>query len=169
MTNNTQIGNIMSCCQKGMILPPTMDPSKSKPAFQIQVYKMPLNLNQFELVPSQALLVPYANRTALATAWANLQHRTVPSPLPCADNCKISINWHLLTDFRGGWSSQLTLFNWDDAAFADWSVAVQMDNSTPGFEKAYSFNQSQVKREEQHNTDAGFTGTKLSGGESRWN
>ncbi|CAH1454444.1 unnamed protein product [Lactuca virosa] len=238
MTNNTQIGNIPFCCRNGTILPPTMDPSKSKSAFQIQVYKMPPDINRSELVPpqnfkingrlnpdyncgppvrvspsespdsgglpgstavsswqlvcnitqpkgssprccvsfsayynesiipcptcacgcrntnpgtcsaaapalflpSQALLVPFENRTALATAWAHLKHRNVPSPLPCPDNCGVSINWHLLTDFRDGWSSRLTLFNWEDEAFADWFVAVEMDKSTPGFEKAYSFN-----------------------------
>ncbi|CAI9267812.1 unnamed protein product [Lactuca saligna] len=236
MTNNTQRGMIPFCCRNGTILPPTMDPTKSKSAFQIHVYKMPPDLNRSELIPpqnfkisgrlnpdykcgapvrvsptefpdpsglpgptavsswqvvcnitqakdssprccvsfsayynesiipcptcacgcpnsrtcsatapamflpAQALLVPFENRTALSTAWAALQHRAVPNPLPCGDNCGVSLNWHLLTDYRGGWSARITLFNWDDSSFADWFVAVEMDKSAPGFEKAYSFN-----------------------------
>ncbi|KAL4560268.1 hypothetical protein LXL04_032418 [Taraxacum kok-saghyz] len=236
MTNNTQRGNIPFCCRNGTILPPTMDPSKSKSAFQLHVYKMPPDLNRSELIPpqnfkitgrlnpdykcgppvrvspskfpdpsglpgstavssfqvvcnitqpkdsnprccvsfsayfnesiipcptcacgcpaartcsttapamflpSQAQLIPFENRTLLSTAWAALQHRAVPNPLPCGDNCGVSLNWHLLTDYRGGWSARVTLFNWDDTSFADWFVAVEMDKSAPGFEKAYSFN-----------------------------
>lgn len=239
MTNNTQRGMIPFCCRNGTILPPTMDPSKSKSAFQLHVYKMPPDLNRSELIPpqnfkitgrlnpdykcgapvrvspsefpdpsglpgatavsswqvvcnitqakgssprccvsfsayynesiipcptcacgcpssrssrtcsttapamflpAQAQLVPFENRTLLSTAWASLQHRAVPNPLPCGDNCGVSLNWHLLTDYRGGWTARITLFNWDDTSFADWFVAVEMDKSAPGFEKAYSFN-----------------------------
>ncbi|XP_076934355.1 COBRA-like protein 7 [Bidens hawaiensis] len=238
MTNNTQIGNVPFCCRNGTVLPPTIDPSRSKSAFQIQVYKMPPDMNRSQLIPpqnfkisgrlnpdytcgppvrvsptefpdpsglpgptavsswqvvcnitqatgvapkccvsfsayynesiipcptcacgcrginpgtcsttspalllpSQALLVPFENRTALATAWASIKHRTVPNPLPCSDHCGVSINWHLLTDYRGGWSARLTLFNWEDAAFPDWFVAVQSDHFAPGLEKVYSFN-----------------------------
>ncbi|KAL8263409.1 hypothetical protein R6Q59_024758 [Mikania micrantha] len=244
MTNNTKWGMIPFCCRNGTILPPTMDPSKSKSAFQLQVYKMPPDLNRSELVPpqnfkisgrlnpdykcgapvrvspsefpdpsglpgstavsswqvvcnitqakdssprccvsfsayynesiipcptcacgcprgsssqtcsasapalflpSQALLVPFDNRTALSTAWASIQRRSVPNPLPCGDNCGVSLNWHLLTDYRGGWTARVTLFNWDDTSFADWFVAVEMDKSAPGFEKAYSFNASSLE------------------------
>lgn len=53
MTNNTQRGMIPFCCRNGTILPPTMDPSKSKSAFQLHVYKMPPDLNRSELFPPQ--------------------------------------------------------------------------------------------------------------------
>ncbi|KAJ9559265.1 hypothetical protein OSB04_013879 [Centaurea solstitialis] len=243
MTNNTQRGMIPFCCRNGTILPPIMDPSKSKSVFQVEVYKMPPDLNRSALVPpqnfkingrlnpdykcgppvrvspsrfadpsglpgstavsswqvvcnitqpkgssprccvsfsayynesiipcptcacgcpsssgrscsttapamflpAQALLVPFDNRTALSTAWAGIQRRTVPNPLPCGDNCGVSLNWHLLTDYRGGWSARVTLFNWDDTSFADWFVAAEFDRSAPGFEKAYSFNGSALE------------------------
>ncbi|KVH99800.1 COBRA-like protein 7 [Cynara cardunculus var. scolymus] len=244
MTNNTQRGNIPFCCRNGTILPPTMDPSKSKSAFQLEVFKMPPDLNRSELIPpqnfkisgrlnpdykcgppvrvspsqfedpsglpgstavsswqvvcnitqakgssprccvsfsayynesiipcptcacgcpsstnsrtcsttapalflpAQALLVPFDNRTALSTAWASLQRRTIPNPLPCGDHCGVSLNWHLLTDYRGGWSARITLFNWDETSFADWFVAAEFDKSAPGFEKAYSFNASALE------------------------
>ncbi|KAI3683943.1 hypothetical protein L1987_84459 [Smallanthus sonchifolius] len=244
MTNNTKWGMIPFCCRNGTILPPTMDPSKSKSTFQLEVYKMPPDLNRSKLVPpqnfkisgrlnpdykcgppvrvspsefpdpsglpgptavsswqvvcnitqaknssprccvsfsayynesimpcptcacgcpsgagsqtcsttapamflpAQALLVPFENRTALSTAWASIQRRAVPNTLPCGDHCGVSLNWHLLTDYRGGWTARVTLFNWDDTSFADWFVAVEMDKSAPGFEKAYSFNASSLE------------------------
>ncbi|KAL2229709.1 UNVERIFIED_CONTAM: COBRA-like protein 7 [Sesamum indicum] len=238
-TNDTTLGMIPFCCRNGTILPPAMDPSKSKSAFQLNVFKMPPNLNRSYLIPpqnwgikgrlnpdykcgppvrvspsqfpdpsgllpdsaamaswqvvcnitqakgssprccvsfsayynesiipcqtcacgcpantdrtcsstapalllpSQALLVPFDNRSMLARAWADLHHFPVPNPLPCSDNCGVSLNWHLFTDFRGGWSARITIFNWDDFAFADWFTAVELDKAAPGFEAVYSFN-----------------------------
>ncbi|KAG7577538.1 COBRA plant [Arabidopsis thaliana x Arabidopsis arenosa] len=237
--NDTDFGRIPYCCRNGTILPRSMDPEKSKSVFQIQVYKMPPDLNmsaitppqswqikgnlnpdykcgppvrvsssQFPdpsglpsnrsafaswqvvcnitqpttpkccvsfssyfndsiipcntcacggctsdrvartcsttspalLLPSQALLIPFENRTKLTTAWAELKHRKVPDPLPCGDNCGVSINWHLATDYRGGWTARVTLFNWGETDFVDWFTAVELRNAAPGFEKAYSFN-----------------------------
>lgn len=251
MTNNTELGDVPSCCRNGTILPPIMDPSKSISRFQMNVFKMPPNLNRSELtppqnwkiegrlnpdytcgppvrvspsefagpwglptettavaswqvvcnitharntnsrccvsfsayynesiipcptcacgcprnasrtcsttspalfLPSQALLVPFENRTTLSTAWANLKHRPVPNPLPCGDNCGVSLNWHLLTDYRGGWSARLTLFNWDESAFADWFVAVELEKTAAGFEKVYSFNGSTLATDGINNT-----------------
>ncbi|KAG4929376.1 hypothetical protein AAZX31_17G029700 [Glycine max] len=91
-------------------------------------------------LPPEALLVPFVNRTAKAVAWASLKHLRVPNPLPCSDNCGVSINWHLYTDYTKGWSARVTLFNWGDTNFADWFAAVQMDKAASGFEKMYSFN-----------------------------
>ncbi|XP_051127679.1 COBRA-like protein 7 [Andrographis paniculata] len=238
-TNDTNLGMIPFCCRNGTILPPAMDPAKSKSAFQINVFKMPPNLNRSILsppqnwgikgrlnpdykcgppvrvspsqfpdpsallpdtaamaswqvvcnitqpkdasprccvsfsayynesiipcptcacgcpdntartcstsspalfLPSQALLIPFENRTTLATAWADIHHFPVPRPLPCSDNCGVSINWHLFTDYRGGWSARITIFNWDDVPFVDWFTAVQLDKTAPGFEAVYSFN-----------------------------
>ncbi|GLT45744.1 hypothetical protein SLA2020_195530 [Shorea laevis] len=239
--NDTTLGQIPSCCRNGTILPPTMDPSKSRSSFQMQVYKMPPGLNRSELsppqnwningtlnpdyacgqpvrvspsqfpdpsglpsnttafaswqvvcnitqpkgmspkccvsfsayyndsvvpcgtcacgcsssttstcsttasamlLPSEALLVPFENRTDMAKAWADLEHLPVPNPLPCGDNCGVSINWHVYTDYTNGWSARITLFNWDETAFADWFAAVELDKAAAGFEKTYSFNGS---------------------------
>ncbi|KAA8549000.1 hypothetical protein F0562_000684 [Nyssa sinensis] len=237
--NDTNLGMIPFCCRNGTILPPSMDPSKSTSVFQINVFKMPPDLNRSQLfppqnwkingtlnpdyvcgppvrvspsqfpdpsglpsestavaswqvvcnitqpkgasprccvsfsayynesvipcktcacgcpsstsrtcsttapallLPSQALLVPFENRTNLAVAWADLKHFTKPDPLPCGDYCGVSINWHLYTDYSNGWTARVTIFNWDDTAFADWFAAAEMDKAAPGFEKAYSFN-----------------------------
>ncbi|XP_010558433.1 PREDICTED: COBRA-like protein 9 [Tarenaya hassleriana] len=95
------------------------------------------------LIPPDALLVPFENRTALTVAWAALKHYPVPNPMPCGDNCGVSINWHLASDYRGGWTTRVTIFNWEEINFPDWFVAVQMDKlAVPGYEKTYSFNAS---------------------------
>ncbi|KAG8370479.1 hypothetical protein BUALT_Bualt14G0121100 [Buddleja alternifolia] len=251
MTNNTNLGMIPFCCRNGTILPPEMDPSKSKSAFQINVFKMPPNLNRSDLtppqnwgirgrlnpdykcgppirvsptqfpdpsqqlpgtaamaswqvvcnitqpkgasprccvsfsayynesiipcptcacgcpsstdrtcsstspalyLPSQALLVPFDNRTTLARAWADLHHFPVPNPLPCSDNCGVSLNWHLFTDYRGGWSARITIFNWDETAFVDWFTAIELERAGPGFEAVYSFNGSAMNLNGINNT-----------------
>uniref|UniRef100_A0A7N0T758 COBRA C-terminal domain-containing protein n=1 Tax=Kalanchoe fedtschenkoi TaxID=63787 RepID=A0A7N0T758_KALFE len=92
------------------------------------------------LLPPEALLLPFENRTAKALAWAALKHRTVPNPMPCGDNCGVSLNWHVLSDYTKGWSARITLFNWEDESYADWFAAVEMDKAALGFEKVYSFN-----------------------------
>lgn len=238
-TNDTKLGMIPFCCRNGTILPPAMDPSKSVSAFQINVFKMPPDLNRSSftppqnwkiegrlnpdykcgppvrvsptqvpdpsgllpdtavfaswqvvcnitqpkgatprccvsfsayynesiipcptcacgcpsnttrscstkapalLLPSQALLVPFDNRTKMSLAWADINHLPVSNPLPCGDNCGVSINWHLFTDYRGGWSARITIFNWEDASFADWFTAVELDKAAAGFDAVYSFN-----------------------------
>lgn len=237
--NDTLVGLIPFCCRNGTILPPSMDPSKSTSAFQLQVFKMPPDLNKTQLfapqnwkisgrlnpdyqcgppvrvsptqfpdtsgldsttsavaswqvvcnitqpkgskprccvsfsafynesivpcptcacgcpsnisptcsktapallLPSEALLVPFANRTTKALAWAELKHFQVPNPLPCGDYCGVSLNWHLSTDYNRGWSARITLFNWESASFSDWFAAVQLDKAFAGYEAMYSFN-----------------------------
>lgn len=96
--------------------------------------------NSAMLLPANALLVPFENRSSLATAWAQLKHLPVPNPMPCGDNCGVSINWHLYTDYSSGWSARITIFNWDETAFVDWFAAVQLDKATPGFQAMYSLN-----------------------------
>ncbi|EOY06641.1 COBRA-like protein-7 precursor [Theobroma cacao] len=247
--NDTTLGLIPKCCRNGTILPRTMDPSKSSSVFQMQVFKMPPDLNRSELSPPQnwkingtlnpdykcgppvrvspsqfpdpsglpnttavaswqvvchitqpkgaspkccvsfssyyndsvvpcrtcacgcsntahpcsttapaillppeALLIPFENRTAMAKAWADLKHLTVPNPTPCGDNCGVSINWHVYTDYSRGWSARITIFNWDETAFPDWFAAVQMDKATPGFQKMYSFNGSALELNGVNNT-----------------
>ncbi|KAL6562162.1 hypothetical protein OROGR_003169 [Orobanche gracilis] len=92
------------------------------------------------LLPTDALLVPFANRTKKALAFARIKHQTIPRKLPCPDNCGVSINWHIDSDYKNGWTARLTLFNWDDFAFPDWYTAVQLKNAFPDFDKVYSFN-----------------------------
>lgn len=91
------------------------------------------------LLPADALLVPFDNRTEKAIAFAELKRRNLPNPLPCGDNCGVSINWHLLTDFNDGWTARVTLFNWGTEDIVDWSAALQLEKAMAGFEKVYSF------------------------------
>ncbi|KAG2552563.1 COBRA-like protein 7 [Panicum virgatum] len=244
--NDTQIGKIDNCCRNGTILPKSMDEKQSKSAFQMQVFKMPPDLNrtklfppanfkiagasslnpdytcgqpvpvsptsfpdpsgldsttlamatwqvvcnitrtkgakpkccvtfsayynesvipcntcacgcpanrrgptcsttaQSMLLPPEALLVPFDNRTQKAVAWAELKHYNVPRPMPCGDFCGVSINWHVSTDYNKGWSARVTLFNWEDVDMVNWFAAIVMDKAYDGFEKAYSFNATAV-------------------------
>ncbi|BFG27516.1 hypothetical protein CerSpe_137910 [Prunus speciosa] len=241
--NDTQVGKIPNCCRNGSILPPIMDQSKTKSAFQMQVFKLPPDLNrtalypperfkvdgvlnpeykcgqpirvdpaQFPdpsglqatslaiaswqivcnitraktrkpkccvsfsayynesvipcntcacgcsdtkkcnpkahalLLPPETLLVPFENRTKKAIAWASIKHHHVPKPLPCGDHCSVSVNWHLLSDYKDGWTARITLFNWDKANFEDWFTAVQLKKATAGYEKAYSFNGTKIPK-----------------------
>lgn len=240
---DNQIGNIPNCCKNGTLLPAGMDPSMSKAAFQMLVYKVPPELNRTALsppqnwringvvnpdykcgppervrpsefpdpsglisvttavaswqvvcnitrpktrssrccvsfsayyndsvvpcntcacgcpaadsagpltcnadspamlLPSEALLVPFDNRTEKAKAWAKIKHLPLPARLPCGDNCGVSINWHVYSDYRKGWTARITIFNWDkDYTFKDWFTAVEMDRAFPGYENVYSFN-----------------------------
>ncbi|WVZ66147.1 hypothetical protein U9M48_015415 [Paspalum notatum var. saurae] len=232
------VGNVPFCCKNGTLLPPTMDPSKSRAMFQLQVFKMPPDLNRTALyppqnwkisgklnpqyvcgqpirvspqefpdptgllsstpavaswqvacnitrpkkrdskccvsfsafyndsvvpcntcacgcggdtatcdpdaramlLPSEALLIPFGNRTAKARAWAKIKHWRVPNPPPCADNCGVSINWHVVNNYKSGWSVRMTIFNWQDYTFKDWFAAVTMGAHYSGYENVYSFN-----------------------------
>ncbi|RVW40277.1 COBRA-like protein 10 [Vitis vinifera] len=199
-----KVGNLPYCCRNGSLLPSTMDVSRSRSVFQLQVYKLPPDLNRTALfppqnwepwqvgkwsatslalepsipdvafpfsafyndsvvpcntcacgceesdtcsadanpllLPSEALLVPFDNRTARAKAWAKVKHYPVPDPLPCPDNCRVSINWHIYTDYRTGWTARISIFNWDDVIFEDWFGAIVMEKTYPGYENVYSFN-----------------------------
>ncbi|KAG0481808.1 hypothetical protein HPP92_009892 [Vanilla planifolia] len=235
---DSELGNIPYCCKNGTLLPPTMDPSRSKAVFQIQVFKLPPDLNRTALYPPQkwkitgvlnpdykcgapirvsptefpdqsglmaeslalaswqvvcnmtkdkpkharccvsfsayyndsvvpcstcacgcphsatcdadapamllppeALLVPFTNRSAKAKAWARIKHLPFAQPCPCGDNCGISVNWHLYSDYKNGWTARITLFNWEDYTFRDWFAAIQMKKSiSAGYENVYSFN-----------------------------
>ncbi|KDP27873.1 hypothetical protein JCGZ_18953 [Jatropha curcas] len=255
--NDTSLGLKPYCCRNGTILPPWMDPSKSTSAFQMQVFKMPPDLNRSELSPPQnwkingtlnpdyqcgppvrvspsqfpdtsglpsnstavaswqvvcnitqpkgasprccvsfsayyndsvipcntcacgcpsntartcsrtapavllppeALLIPFDNRSAMARAWSSLKHLTVPNPMPCGDNCGVSINWHVYTDYTRGWSARITIFNWDEISFADWFAAVQLDNAAAGFEAMYSLNGSSLEGVNNTITMQGLSG-----------
>lgn len=95
------------------------------------------------LIPVELATVPFVNRTAKTLAWQQLNHWAVPTVLPCPDNCGVSVNWHLVSDFSNGWSARMTVFNWQGLQFADWSAAVELSpNVYSGFQQAYSFNHS---------------------------
>lgn len=104
------------------------------------------------LLPSEALLVPFENRTRKTTEFAKLQRRALPNPLPCGDNCGVSINWHLFTDYDNGWTARITLFNWGETDFVDWFAALQFDKAVPGFQTMYSFNGSALPGVPANNT-----------------
>ncbi|XP_024968596.1 COBRA-like protein 7 [Cynara cardunculus var. scolymus] len=240
-TNDTQLGLVPFCCRNGTLLPPSMDPSKSRSAFMMQVFKMPPDLNRTQLTPPQnwringtmnpdyqcgqpvrvsptlfpnpsgltsdstavaswqvvcnitrsipdtpkccvsfsaffnesvvpcttcacgcdtedtcsmttpalllptdALLVPFENRTDKAAKFAKDNDRTLPALMPCPDNCGVSINWHLLSDFKDGWTARMTIFNWGETSFADWFAVMELGKSMGGFEDVYSFNGSRL-------------------------
>lgn len=240
--NDSDLGKIPFCCRNGTLLPPSIDPSKSVSRFQMQVFKMPPNVNRSNLAPphnweikgealnpdykcgnpirvspsespnprglqsnisaiatwqivcnitrsntapkccvsfsayynesvipcdtcacgcpsnqdrtcstsapamwlpaDDALLVPFENRSKKAVTWADMKDLPVPNPMPCGDNCGVSINWHVHTDYHRGWTARITLINWGETEFADWFAAVEMDKAAAGFEEMYSFNAS---------------------------
>ncbi|GJV50030.1 COBRA-like protein 7 [Tanacetum coccineum] len=145
-TNDTQLGLIPFCCRNGTLLPRSMDAIKSVSVFNMQVFKMPPDLNRTQLTPPQnwkindALLVPFDNRTTKIADFAKDNDRVLPDILPCSDNCGVSINWHLLSDFKDGWTARMTIFNWGETNFADWFAAVELDKSMAGFKDVFSFN-----------------------------
>lgn len=95
-------------------------------------------------LPPEALLIPFANRTSKAKAWASIKHLPVPAKLPCPDNCGVSINWHIDTDYKTGWTARMTLFNWGELPFEDWFTAIQINRAYPGYENVYSFNGTKI-------------------------
>lgn len=96
------------------------------------------------LLPPEALLVPFANRSIKAKAWAKMKHLSVPKMLPCGDNCPVSINWHVSSDHKEGWTARMTLFNWENYGFEDWFAAIQMNRTFEDFQAVYSFNGTRV-------------------------
>lgn len=241
--NDSQVGKIPYCCKNGTLLPPNMEPSKSKAVFQLEVYKIPPDMNRTALyppqkwkingylnpqyvcgapikasssefpdtsglmyksyaiaswqvscnitkrkeeqsrccvsfsaffndsvipcntcacgceerdtcnpkappllLPAEALLIPFDNRTAKAKAWAKMKKHHMPKRLPCGDHCGVSINWHIFSDYSKGWTARITLFNWDEHIFKDWFAAVEMKSAFRGYEKTYSFNGTKLPK-----------------------
>uniref|UniRef100_J3MRL3 COBRA C-terminal domain-containing protein n=1 Tax=Oryza brachyantha TaxID=4533 RepID=J3MRL3_ORYBR len=77
------------------------------------------------LLPPYALLMPFERRAREAVKWAGVKRLGVPRPMPCGDNCVISINWHVATDYPSGWSARVMLFNLEEADMAEWFMAVE--------------------------------------------
>ncbi|KAG9146727.1 hypothetical protein Leryth_005063 [Lithospermum erythrorhizon] len=103
-------------------------------------------------VPPNALLVPFENRAVMAQQWWKLKHKKdnapFPKKLPCPDNCGVSINYHLESDYKSGWAARLTLFNWGQLPFQDWFTAIQTKQGYLGYENVYSFNGSRMANSE---------------------
>lgn len=234
---DNDIGNLPNCCKNGTLLPTVMNETKSVSIFQLQVYKLPPDLNRTALypperwkivgvlnpqykcgqiirvdetefpdpsglesttlalaswqvvcnitrpkkgqakccvsysayyndsvvpcsacacgcegntkrcsengqllLPPESILVPFANRLEKAMTWARIRHYRIPRPLPCPDNCGVSMNWHVASHYNKGWSARITLFNWKEIDFPNWFVAIQLRKTGPGFDEAYSFN-----------------------------
>ncbi|XP_071698044.1 COBRA-like protein 10 [Rutidosis leptorrhynchoides] len=97
-------------------------------------------------LPAEALLVPFVNRTTKARAWAKIKHLDLPKKLPCPDNCPVSINWHVDSDYKTGWTARVTIFNWDPRPFEDWFLAVQLKKAFVGFQNVYSFNGTKLPK-----------------------
>ncbi|KAL2472976.1 COBRA-like protein 10 [Forsythia ovata] len=243
LQNDDKVGKLPYCCKNGTLLPNTMNETKARAIFQLEVFKLPPDMNRTALYPPQnwkiegvlnpsykcgppfrvdptefpdpsgiastssavaswqvtcnitrpkpkqakccvsfsayyaesvvpcstcacgcdddarcnqnadplplppdALLVPFDNRTEKAKAWAHLKHHKLPAKLPCPDNCGVSINWHVDTDYKTGWTARITLFNWDEFSFVDWFAAFQFKKAFPGYEKVYSFNGTTLTR-----------------------
>ncbi|XP_004244149.1 COBRA-like protein 10 [Solanum lycopersicum] len=104
------------------------------------------------LLPPEALLVPFENRDLMAKAWSNIKHLgPMPKKLPCPDNCGVSINWHVDSNYKTGWTARITLFNWGNDAFENWFSAIQMKKDVAnGYENVYSFNGTRLPKEKSN-------------------
>lgn len=100
------------------------------------------------LMPPEAALIPFENRTEKLKAWADLKHFKLPRPMPCPDNCGVSVNWHIDSDFSDGWTARVTVFNWGDHQFDEWFTAVKMAKAFRGFENVYSLNGTKMPKNE---------------------
>ncbi|KAJ9551308.1 hypothetical protein OSB04_015353 [Centaurea solstitialis] len=104
------------------------------------------------LLPPEAMLVPSANRTKKARAWARVKHIDLPRRLPCPDNCPVSLNWHLDSNFRTGWTARLTIFNWGTHPFEDWFTGLQFKKAFKGFKNVHAFNGTKLPKVGRHGT-----------------
>jgi hypothetical protein len=77
-------------------------------------------------------------------AWAAINRKPIPNPLPCTDNCGVNVNWHIVSDFTKGWSARLTLLGWSNITYPDWYVVVEMPNATRGLQEAYTMNATRL-------------------------
>ncbi|KAI3781767.1 hypothetical protein L2E82_11791 [Cichorium intybus] len=109
-------------------------------------------------LPTEALLVPFANRTIKAKAWAKIKHMDLPRKLSCPDNCPVNVNWHLDSDYKSSWSVRITLFNWQRRPFEDRFLAVQLKKAFVGYENVYSFNGTKLPKVNRTIFMQGFPG-----------
>lgn len=62
----------------------------------------------------------------------------------CFDNCGISLNWYVNSDYVDGWSARVTVFNWGVNVVEDWFVVVDLGKVGLGYENVYLFNGMRV-------------------------
>jgi hypothetical protein len=96
------------------------------------------------LMPYGALTLAPVNRTSKLLAWAALNHKRVPVPLPCTDYCGVNLNWHIVSDFTKGWSARLTLLDWSNITYPDWFAVVEMPKAAVGMQEAYTMNATRL-------------------------
>ncbi|KAI3979922.1 hypothetical protein MKX01_042576 [Papaver californicum] len=89
---------------------------------------------------SDALPIPFENRTNKAIACTRTKHLHYLQPEPCPDFSGASIHWHVKSNHANGWNAKITLFNWGEIDFSNWFVVMQFGKVIPGFETMYSFN-----------------------------
>lgn len=87
------------------------------------------------ILPTETLLVPFENRTKKALEFAEFKRRETPKLLPCADICGVNINWHVLIDYKDGWTTRMTLFNWGESDIVDWFSTVELDHAVLSLKK----------------------------------
>ncbi|KAJ1692076.1 hypothetical protein LUZ63_008774 [Rhynchospora breviuscula] len=98
------------------------------------------------LIPQEALLQRYDNRTLKQLQWAEKNHLTLPNPLPCGDYCGLNINWHILnqTTNKDYFNARMTIMNWDNFSYADWYLTVKINPAFVSFSRSVSMNTSTV-------------------------
>lgn len=96
------------------------------------------------LLPYGALTLAPVNRTKQIKAWAALNRRPLPDPLPCTDYCGVNVNWHIVSDFAKGWSARLTFLDWSNITYPDWYAVIEMPNATAGLQEAYTMNATRL-------------------------
>jgi hypothetical protein len=103
-TNNTTIGNVKCCCRIGTILPSMIDPSKSKSAFTMNVYKVPSNIDDaIHLVPPATFTIGNSgDTTSLYTCNAPCLIAPSLFPDPYLDySTNVVKTWQVLCFFFG--------------------------------------------------------------------
>lgn len=94
------------------------------------------------LMPQEALLQRYDNRTLKQLQWADKNHFVLPKTLPCGDYCGINLNWHILnqTADKDAYDARLTIINWDNTSYVNWYVAVKMNPAYSEFYDSDGYN-----------------------------
>ncbi|KAJ3676099.1 hypothetical protein LUZ60_003511 [Juncus effusus] len=98
------------------------------------------------LMPQEALLLRYDNRTLKQLQWAEKNHFTLPKPLPCGDYCGVNLNWHILneTTNKDSYNARLTIINWDNTSYVNWYVAVKMNPIYTAYTDSVGYNVTTV-------------------------
>ncbi|KAJ4775971.1 Protein COBRA [Rhynchospora pubera] len=98
------------------------------------------------LMPQDALLQRYDNRTLKQLQWADKNHFVLPKTLPCGDYCGVNLNWHILNQTRDkeAYDARMTIINWDNTSYVNWYVAVKMNPAYTEFFDSDGYNVTTV-------------------------